>query len=110
VRGKGGGAAASGHISQRMVQVAVGTGLCQRAEVLTSAFQPLGELWVPSGGLLKIRNKTKSIIRPHLLLPHPLEHFEGSLCQKIACCKHQRVSTKTGVFLDLHKSCFFESK
>lgn len=48
VQGKGRRAAASGCLLQRVVQVAVGTDLCLRAEVLTSAFQPLGEFWVPS--------------------------------------------------------------
>lgn len=42
VRGKGGGAAASGRLSQCVVRVVAGTDLCPRAEVLTSALQPPG--------------------------------------------------------------------
>lgn len=44
-----------------------------------------------------------------MLLAHPPENFEGSLCQKIVCHKHQRVCAKKGVFLGLIKTALLSN-
>lgn len=44
-----------------------------------------------------------------MLLTHPPENLEGSLCQKIVCHKHQRVCAKKGVFLGLIKTALLSN-